>query len=97
MAEPTVASRIEQAVRVFIQACNDGDAGRIAACMRIAPTHALSSRNWCQSWTPLSTWGHSGNIGLRRGARACARSIAGWKPLPPQLRPVTRLRPRKDA
>ena len=30
-------------------------------------------------------------------ARACARSIAGWKPLPPQLRPVTRLRPRKDA
>ena len=33
MAEPTVASRIEQAVRVFIQACNDGDAGRIAVCM----------------------------------------------------------------
>jgi hypothetical protein len=29
-------------------------------------------------------------------ARACARSIAGWKPLPPQLRPVTWLRPRKD-
>jgi hypothetical protein len=30
-------------------------------------------------------------------ARACARSIAGWKPLPPQLRPVTWLRRRKDA
>jgi hypothetical protein len=28
-------------------------------------------------------------------ARAYARSIAGWKPLPPQLRPVTRLRPRE--
>jgi hypothetical protein len=29
-------------------------------------------------------------------ARACARSIAGWAPLPVQLRPVTRLRPGKD-
>jgi hypothetical protein len=26
-------------------------------------------------------------------ARACARSIAGWTPLPAQPRPVTRLRP----
>jgi hypothetical protein len=30
-------------------------------------------------------------------ARACARSIAGWTPLPVQPRPVTRLRPRKDS
>ena len=30
-------------------------------------------------------------------ARAYARSIAGWMPLPARLRPVTRLRPRKDA
>ena len=30
-------------------------------------------------------------------ARACARSIAGWIPLPAWPRPVTRLRPRKDA
>jgi hypothetical protein len=30
-------------------------------------------------------------------ARACARSIAGWTPLPAQSRPVTRLRPHKDA
>jgi hypothetical protein len=30
-------------------------------------------------------------------ARACARSIAGWTPLPAQPRPVTRLRPRKDS
>ena len=30
-------------------------------------------------------------------ARACARSIAGWTPLPAQLRPVTELRPRKDS
>ena len=29
-------------------------------------------------------------------ARACVRSIAGWTPLPALLRPVTRLRPRKD-
>jgi hypothetical protein len=30
-------------------------------------------------------------------ARAHARSIAGWMPLPVQPRPVTRLRPRKDS
>jgi hypothetical protein len=29
-------------------------------------------------------------------ARACARSIAGWTPLPAQPRSVTRLRPRKN-
>jgi hypothetical protein len=29
-------------------------------------------------------------------ARECARSIAGWTPLPAQPHPVTRLRPRKD-
>jgi hypothetical protein len=29
-------------------------------------------------------------------ARACARSIAGWTPLPALSRPVTRLRPRED-
>jgi hypothetical protein len=29
-------------------------------------------------------------------ARECARSIAGWTPLPVQPRPVRRLRPRKD-
>jgi hypothetical protein len=30
-------------------------------------------------------------------ARACARSIAGWTPLPAQLRPVTKLRSRKGS
>jgi hypothetical protein len=31
-------------------------------------------------------------------ARACARNIAGWTPLPEQPRPVTtRLHPRKDS
>ncbi|HVZ19129.1 MAG TPA: hypothetical protein VG897_18570 [Terriglobales bacterium] len=30
-------------------------------------------------------------------ARACARSIAGWRPLPAQPCLVTQLRPRKDA
>jgi hypothetical protein len=29
-------------------------------------------------------------------ARECARSIAGWPPLPIQSRTVTRLRPRKE-
>ena len=29
-------------------------------------------------------------------ARAHVRTIAGWKPMPAQLRPVTNLRPRKD-
>jgi hypothetical protein len=29
-------------------------------------------------------------------ARECARSIAGWTPLPPPVRPVTRLHPRKE-
>jgi hypothetical protein len=48
----------------------------------------------------------SAAIGLRRRfpgitdntkARTCVQSIAGWMPLPAQPRPVTRLRPRKDA
>jgi hypothetical protein len=30
-------------------------------------------------------------------ARACARSIAGWMPLPAQPRPATRRHARKDA
>jgi hypothetical protein len=30
-------------------------------------------------------------------ARACARSIAGWTPVPVPLRPVTRLHPRKNS
>ena len=29
-------------------------------------------------------------------ARACARTIAGWKPLPVPVSPVTQLRPRKE-
>jgi hypothetical protein len=29
-------------------------------------------------------------------ARECARSIAGWTPLPAPVRPVTRLHPRKE-
>jgi hypothetical protein len=36
-------------------------------------------------------------IGDNAKARACARTIAGWMPLPVEPRPVTRLRPRKDA
>jgi methyltransferase len=33
MTEPSVAARMEQAVRTYIQACNDGDAPAIAACL----------------------------------------------------------------
>ena len=40
--------------------------------------------------------GFRGSLTTRRPA-AYARSIAGWMPLQPELRPVTRLRPRKDA
>jgi hypothetical protein len=29
-------------------------------------------------------------------ARACARNIAGWKPLPVPMAPVARLHPRKE-
>jgi hypothetical protein len=37
-------------------------------------------------------------IGDNTKARACARTIAGWTPLPKQMSPVTRLhRPTKDA
>jgi hypothetical protein len=32
MSEPTVATGIEQAVKAYIRACNDGDADRIR-CM----------------------------------------------------------------
>jgi hypothetical protein len=54
MAEPTVASRIVQAVRVFIQACNDGDAGRIAACMH---PDAVQYYPNAPKWTGASTIG----------------------------------------
>ena len=30
-------------------------------------------------------------------ARACARTIAGWKPLPGPLHPIPRVRPRPSA
>jgi len=36
-------------------------------------------------------------IGDNAKARACARTIAGWTPLPKQMSTVTRLRSRKDA
>ena len=32
MSESNVAARIEQAIKDYIQACNDGDAEKIAAC-----------------------------------------------------------------
>jgi uncharacterized protein (TIGR02246 family) len=32
MGQPTLAQRMEQVIRTYIQACNDGDAEAIAAC-----------------------------------------------------------------
>jgi methyltransferase len=39
MAEPTPAQRVEQAVRAYIQACNDADADAIAACFHPDGVH----------------------------------------------------------
>jgi hypothetical protein len=39
MAEPTVAARMAQAIREYIQACNDGDISRIAACLHADAVH----------------------------------------------------------
>jgi len=39
MTQPLTAQRIEQAVRSYIQACNDADADRIAACLLPAAVH----------------------------------------------------------
>lgn len=39
MAAQAIAARIEQAIREYIQACNEGDAPRIAACLHTDAVH----------------------------------------------------------
>ena len=39
MSEKTVAAGIEQAVKAYIRACNDGDAETIAACFCSEAVH----------------------------------------------------------
>ena len=41
MAEDTLAQRIEQVIRTYIRACNDGDAQAIAACFCPDAVHYL--------------------------------------------------------
>jgi len=42
MAQPTPAQRMEQVIRTYIQACNDGDAEAIAACFCPEAVHYFS-------------------------------------------------------
>jgi hypothetical protein len=60
MSEPIVATRIEQAIRDYIQACNDGDSTRIAACFC---AHAVHYFPGAPKWSGASTIG--GNFGRR--------------------------------
>lgn len=39
MTEPTVAAGMDQAIREYIQACNDGDIPRIAAFLHTDAVH----------------------------------------------------------
>jgi hypothetical protein len=54
MSESTVATRIEQAIRGYIQACNDGDAERIAACFSSDAVHYFPT---VAKWSGASTIG----------------------------------------
>jgi len=39
MAQPASAQRLEQVIRTYIQACDDADAGAIAACFVAEAVH----------------------------------------------------------
>jgi REP element-mobilizing transposase RayT len=54
MSEPTVATGIEQAVKAYIRACNDGDAETIAACFCSDAVHYFPSG---PKWAGASTIG----------------------------------------
>lgn len=60
MSESTVATRIEQAIRAYIEACNDGAAERIAACFRSDAVHYFPG---APKWSGASTIG--GNFAKR--------------------------------
>jgi methyltransferase len=54
MMGPTTAAGIEQAIRSYIQACNDGDAERIAACFDSNAVHYFPK---APKWSGASTIG----------------------------------------
>ena len=54
MPEPTVAAGIEQAVKAYIRACNDGDAETIAACFCSEAVHYFPTG---PKWSGASTIG----------------------------------------
>ena len=54
MSESAVADRIEQAVKAYIRACNDGDAETIAACFCSDAVHYFPT---VPKWSGASTIG----------------------------------------
>jgi SnoaL-like domain len=54
MSETNVATRIEQVIRAYILACNDGDAERIAACFCSDAVHYFPN---APKWSGASTIG----------------------------------------
>jgi hypothetical protein len=54
MSESNVATRIEQAIRDYIQACNDGDAEKVAACFVSDAVHYFPT---VAKWSGASTIG----------------------------------------
>jgi SnoaL-like domain len=60
MSESSVAIRIEQAIHGYIEACNDGDAERIAACFGSDAVHYFPT---VAKWSGASTIG--GNFSKR--------------------------------
>ena len=54
MSESNVATRIEQAIRAYMQTCNDGDAARIAACFGSDAVHYFPT---VAKWSGASTIG----------------------------------------
>ena len=54
MTEPTLAQRIEQAVRNYIRACNDGGATAIAACFSADAVHYFPG---IQKWSGATAIG----------------------------------------
>ena len=54
MAGPTLAQRVEQVIRTYIQACNDADANAIAACFCPDAVHYLPA---APKWSGAATIG----------------------------------------
>jgi len=60
MAQTTIAQRMEQVARTYIQAYNDGDANAIAACFGPEAVHYSP---WQTKWLGAATIG--GNLAKR--------------------------------